>query len=212
MSSRWTQTQPDAGATYDERFEQLAAAGHDVHGEASFVMAFKPANVLDAGCGTGRVAIELYERGVDVVGVDIDRSMLERAVEKATNLEWYLADLTTLQLADEHNFIRTFDVVLAAGNVMIFLQPGTESRAVASMARHIAWGGRLIAGFQLSSGFYDLERYDRDCLNAGLILESRYSSWALNPFAHDSKYAVSVHHKPLPPAIVTGSATTETTE
>lgn len=64
------------GKRYQERFGALAAAGVDVDGEADFVMGLSPASVLDAGCGTGRVAIELAGRGVDVVAVDADPSMI----------------------------------------------------------------------------------------------------------------------------------------
>ena len=40
-----------------------------------------PTSVLDAGCGTGRAAIELAHCGMTVVGVDVDRSMLDRFAE-----------------------------------------------------------------------------------------------------------------------------------
>ncbi len=61
------------GEAYQAKFDGLAAQGVDVHGEASLVLSFAPASVLDAGCGTGRVAVELARHGVDVVGVDIER-------------------------------------------------------------------------------------------------------------------------------------------
>ena len=68
------------GDDYQRRFDALAARGVDVHGEAAFVMTLAPATVLDAGCGTGRVAIRARaRRGVDVVGVDVDPSMLATA-------------------------------------------------------------------------------------------------------------------------------------
>ena len=67
------------GDDYQRRFDDLAASGVDVHGEATFVRAFAPSSVLDAGCGTGRVAIELARHGVDVVGADLDASMLATA-------------------------------------------------------------------------------------------------------------------------------------
>ncbi|MEQ1788221.1 MAG: SAM-dependent methyltransferase, partial [Acidimicrobiales bacterium] len=51
------------GDDYQARFDRLAAAGDDVHGEATFVRAYAPRSVLDAGCGTGRVAIELARGG-----------------------------------------------------------------------------------------------------------------------------------------------------
>ena len=55
------------GAHYDRRFEELAARGVDLHGEADFVDSYGPASVLDAGCGTGRVAIELHAAGGPLV-------------------------------------------------------------------------------------------------------------------------------------------------
>ena len=74
---------------YDRRFEDLAASGMDMHGEAALVASYAPpASVLDAGCGTGRVAIELSRRGHAVVGVDVDEAMLEAARAKAPDLAW----------------------------------------------------------------------------------------------------------------------------
>ena len=69
------------GDEYQARFDALAASGVDVHGEVAFVPRSipSPASVLDAGCGTGRVAIELARRGIAVVGVDVDASMLATA-------------------------------------------------------------------------------------------------------------------------------------
>ena len=40
---------------------------------------WQPGGVLDAGCGTGRVAIELAGHGIEVVGVEVDASMLAGA-------------------------------------------------------------------------------------------------------------------------------------
>ncbi|HRI95650.1 MAG TPA: class I SAM-dependent methyltransferase [Nocardioides sp.] len=75
----------DYAAKYAQRFRALAARGDDVHGEASFVCGLvePPARVLDAGCGTGRVAIRLAELGYGVVGVDLDASMLIQARAEA---------------------------------------------------------------------------------------------------------------------------------
>ena len=47
---------PWDGDAYQRRFDELAATGKDVHGEVGFVMMLEPVTVLDAGCGTGRVA------------------------------------------------------------------------------------------------------------------------------------------------------------
>ena len=72
-----------SGDEYDEAYERKAAAGENVHGEADFVMRFSPQSVLDAGCGTGRVAAELARRGVAAVGVDSEPDMIAAARGKA---------------------------------------------------------------------------------------------------------------------------------
>src|SRR3954453_9020027 len=101
--NRWQEIARDTGGAdyarrYAERFRELAARGDDVHGEATFVtgLADPPARVLDAGCGTGRVAIRLAELGYEVLGVDLDASMLAMAREEAPHLDWRVGDLAVL--------------------------------------------------------------------------------------------------------------------
>ncbi len=185
-----TPAAPDAvawdGDDYQQRFDRLAAAGTDVHGEATFVRAYEPGSVLDAGCGTGRVAIELARHGIDVVGVDVDPSMLATARRHAPELPWVESDLAQLDLG------RTFDVVVMAGNVPLFTPPGTEAALVAGVARHVAPGGLLIAGFSLDRG-YGAEDYDTHTAAAGLTLAKRFATWDRTPWRAGMDYAVSVH-------------------
>jgi SAM-dependent methyltransferase len=174
------------GDAYQARIDDLAHAGHDVHGEASFVLALEPAAVLDAGCGTGRVAIELARRGVDVVGVDADASMIAAARRRAPELTWIHADLCGLDLG------RRFDVVVLAGNVPLFTPAGTQAELVASCARHLRPDGVLVAGFQLGPA-YPVDAYDAHGAAAGLTLVGRWSTWDATPWPGDGTYAVSVH-------------------
>jgi SAM-dependent methyltransferase len=173
------------GDDYQARFDRLAASGQDVHGEADLVASFAPATVLDAGCGTGRVAVELARRGIEVVGVDVDPSMLATARRQAPMLEWVEADLTTFDLD------RTFDVVVLAGNVPLFTPPGTQRDLVVHCAAHVAPGGRLVAGFSLDRG-YGIDQWDADAAAAGLALLERFATWDRRPF-EGGAYAVSVH-------------------
>ena len=53
--------------------------------------------VLDAGCGTGRVAIELGRQGIEVVGVEADPSMLAPHEARAA-LTWIQSDVGALDL------------------------------------------------------------------------------------------------------------------
>ena len=180
---------PLRGDEYDARFARLEAGGLYLHGEADLVAALAgppPATVLDAGCGTGRVAVELARRGYAVVGVDVEPLMLESARAKAPGLEWVLADLAADPLPGG-----PYDLVVAAGNVMIFLQLGTEAAAVANLAAALRPGGLLVAGFGVGRQL-TLERYDELCTRAGLELEERFASWERAPYG-GGDYAVSVH-------------------
>jgi 2-polyprenyl-3-methyl-5-hydroxy-6-metoxy-1,4-benzoquinol methylase len=174
------------GEDYQRRFDALAASGADVHGEADFVAALSPASVLDAGCGTGRVAIELARRGIDVVGVDADPSMIDTARRRAPTATWVQGDMTAVDVG------RRFEVVVMAGNVPLFTPPGTQAALVAGCARHLEPGGALVAGFQLD-GRYRLEDYDAHCARNGLALAERFATWDRRPFAAGGDYAVSVH-------------------
>ena len=194
MSSRWQDTDVPRGDAYDERWRQLAAAGQSVHGEAdlieSLLREMGGSRVLDAGCGTGRVAIELAARGFSVTGMDLDERMLSAARAKAPELRWILADLSE---ASAH-LDSEFDVVVLAGNVMIFVARGTEATVISQLASHLAPGGLFVAGFQLTTGRLTLDRYDRACAAAGLELVDRWATWDCEPF-DGGDYAVSLHRR-----------------
>ena len=166
----------------------MAASGQSIHGEAEFLLGYGPESVLDAGCGTGRVAIELERRGIDSVGVDLDRKMLEEARRKAPHVPWVEEDLQKLTLQ------RTFDVVVLAGNVMIFVEPGSENEVLRRMAEHLNTNGLLIAGFSLGPNTLSLEHYDALLEDLGLSAAGRWSTWQREPFVGET-YAVSAHRK-----------------
>ncbi|HWE65233.1 MAG TPA: class I SAM-dependent methyltransferase [Acidimicrobiales bacterium] len=179
------------GADYDRRFERLAAQGQDMHGEATLVDSYGRGSVLDAGCGTGRVAIELSRRGHAVVGVDQDPAMLAVARQKVPRLTWVEGDLADPALS----LGGPFDVVLLAGNVLIFVAPGTEGAVLSNLAGHLAEDGLLIAGYSLQAGGFTLARHDELAAAAGLALVDRWSTWDRQPFTPPGTYAVSVHRR-----------------
>jgi SAM-dependent methyltransferase len=171
---------------YDERWRRMAEAGENPHGEADLVAGLGPASVLDGGCGTGRVGIELARRGITVLGVDADPDMITAARAKAPEIDWLAVDLADLDRPER------FDVVVLAGNVVPYVRAGRRAGAVAACARHLAPGGRLVAGFQLQDGWPTLADYDGWCTAAGLVPEVRYATWDREPYA-GSAYAVSIH-------------------
>ncbi len=188
-TNRWLRERTTAGDAYDATYERRAAAGEDVHGEATFVMRFAPSAVLDAGCGTGRVGRQLARFDVEVVGVDIDAEMLGTARRRGPDVDWRLADLSTVDLG------RPFDAIVLAGNVMIFLEPGTEVAVLANMACHLSPGGVLIAGFQLQPDRLTLSRYDEMAAAADVVLAERWATWDCAPWVLGGAYAVTVHRR-----------------
>jgi SAM-dependent methyltransferase len=198
--TRWSDATGGAGGPdYAARFDALAAAGADVHGEATLCAALVPvgSRVLDAGCGTGRVAIRLAELGYDVTGTDVDRSMLAVARERGPALRWVEADLSSLDLLAGGDPV--YDLVVLAGNVVPLVAPGTESAAVARAAAHLRPGGLLVVGFGLdrahlppSAALVSLPEYDEWCAAAGLELVRRLATWDGQPY-DGGGYAVSIH-------------------
>jgi SAM-dependent methyltransferase len=192
MGTRWQQTSAPRGADYDARWSALAAQGRNPHGEADLVEGLLRETgglrVLDAGCGTGRVAIELALRGFSVVGVDLDAGMLASARAKAPDLEWIEADLADLGPGVDG----PFDLVVLAGNVMIYLAPGTEGHVLSGLAAHLGPGALLVSGFTLRPDRLSLDDYDALAAAAGVTPVARWSSWDREPFG-DGDYVVSVH-------------------
>jgi 2-polyprenyl-3-methyl-5-hydroxy-6-metoxy-1,4-benzoquinol methylase len=170
---------------YEERFSHAQA-----HGEADLIEALArdvdPArSVLDAGCGTGRVAAELHRRGLDVVGADLDDDMLAFARAKAPDVVWANVDLATMQL-DRH-----FGIVAMPGNVMLFCRDADRPAVVRSCVNHLEPGGLLIAGFSCGRSL-SVSAYDAVCSRCDLTLVERWATWERTPF-QGGDYAVSVH-------------------
>jgi SAM-dependent methyltransferase len=194
MPGPWQNSDVPRGSEYDRRFEDLAAAGMDMHGEADLVASYAPKSVLDAGCGTGRVAIELNRRGHAVVGVDLDDRMLEAARAKAPDLIWIHADLTDPGLDLDG---QTFDVVVMAGNVLIFVPPGSEEQVIENAARWLRPGGHLITGYSLEPDGFGPRHHDVLAARAGLVLQDRWSTWDKHPSTPGDQYAVAVHRREI---------------
>jgi SAM-dependent methyltransferase len=194
VGSRWQDTGAPRGDDYDKRWQRLAAAGQGVHGEADLIESLARdtggSRVLDAGCGTGRVAIELAARGLSVVGMDLDEDMLATARTKAPELQWIRADLADASV----HLTGEFDVVALAGNVMIFVDTGTEGRVLEQLSSVLAPAGLLVAGFSLQPAGLTLATYDRLAEAAGLRIAHRWATWDRQPY-DGGNYAVSVHRR-----------------
>jgi SAM-dependent methyltransferase len=121
------------------------------------------------------------------VGVDNDHDMIARARARSGAVEWIEADLAGVDLSG-----RSFDLILLAGNVLVFVVPGSEPRIIANLAPALAPGGALVAGNQTDRSA--LQAYDGWCAGAGLALAERWSTWEGDPY-DGGPYAVSIHRR-----------------
>ena len=103
-----------------------------------------PRDVLDLGCGTGRVAIRLGRRGHRVVALDVEPEFLDEVVRRATawrvDVETVIADARTFDLG------RRFDLVLAPMQlVQLFHGSGERIEMIRRVADHLRPGGLFAA-------------------------------------------------------------------
>lgn len=175
---------------YENRWDSMEAQGQNVHGEADYVMRYKPIAVLDAGCGMGRVGIELAKRGVSVTGVDLDAEMLGRAAKRDPDSHWIVANLAELALG------QVFDIVVMAGNVLPFVRPEEQAEVVAALCSHVAPDGALISGSSLWPKWPTVADYDRWCAVNGFAVTERYAAWTLEAYEDETAdYAVSTYRR-----------------
>ncbi|WP_347351684.1 class I SAM-dependent methyltransferase [Intrasporangium sp.] len=193
--SEWTKmvtTNPSHSTWFVKRFRDMAAAGHDLHGEARFVdaMVRRHALVLDAGCGSGRVGGYLAQAGHDVVGVDVDPVLVAAAEEDHPGPVWVVGDLAELDLS-ALGVRGRFDAIVAAGNVMPFLAASTRVEVLRRFRTHLAEQGRAAVGFGAGRG-YDFDAFLADVRTAGLEPELLLGGWDLRPFQPGSDFLVAV--------------------
>lgn len=198
--TRWvTDTGPGHSQWYIERFRRMAAEGVDLAGEARLLdaMLAPGSRVLDAGCGPGRVGAELFARGHEVVGVDVDPALIAAADVDHPGPHWVVDDLAELDLV-AHGEARPFDAAVVAGNVMAFVAAGTEAAVLARIAAHVRPDGFAVVGCGTDRG-YPLSAFDADLTVGGFTLEHRFATWDLRPWTPEAAFAVSVLRRSAAP-------------
>ena len=174
------ETTDQTRAAYDAVAESYAEMIPDTRYEASvdlamvrhFVesIAVRPAAVLDAGCGTGRMIRHLL--GIDselvIAGSDLSPSMLEVARSSHPDAELVVGDNADLPFDDER-----FDGVLAWYST-IHNPPHLLGAVFEEFRRVLRRGGMLLLGFQAGTGDRRIQR----------------------PYGHDVELSAYLHHTP----------------
>lgn len=103
--------------------------------------------VLELGVGTGRVAVEIAKRGIELVGVDRMPEMLARARERLARLPAGTKKHVTLRRGDLRNVRvgRRFPLVISPFNVFMHLYERRDvERALATVREHLEPRGRFV--------------------------------------------------------------------
>lgn len=108
----------------------------------------KVKRLLEPGCGSGRLVVEMASRGYDVTGLDLSQSMLDylerRLRRRKLNADLVCGDMTSM------NFRRKFDSAFCTFNTFRHLTKEADAiKHLRSVADNVRKGGLYILGFHL---------------------------------------------------------------
>ena len=109
--------------------------------------------VLEVGCGTGRIYLELLKEGIDAYGIDISGEMLVELKNKAKAMNLKpkvsIGDMRNFKLGE-----RFFLIIVPFRSFLYNLNTNDQLKTLKNFKKHLAPGGRIILSF-----FYpDIER------------------------------------------------------
>lgn len=115
----------------------------------------RPLEILDVGCGTGRVLAELAQAGHKGTGIDISEPMLEYAQTRHPELQILYGDMRTFDLG------KSFDIVICVGSTFTYNLSNADVHAsLANFRKHLQTRGLLILDILNASRFLSSEAFN----------------------------------------------------
>jgi trans-aconitate methyltransferase len=105
--------------------------------------------ILDLGCGTGHLTVQLAAVGVQVVGIDLSQEMIAEAVKAYPALHFEVGDARSLEA------VEAFDAVFS--NAALHWIKEAE-QVVCRIARALKPGGRFVAEFGGKGNIKEIRR------------------------------------------------------
>ena len=157
---------------------------------ATFAERVRGGEVLEVGCGSGRIADHLYRLGLDISGIDLSSNMIEVARREFPHLRFRVESMESLEAADRST------VGIVAWYSIIHTPPEKLPAVFAEMNRVLVPGGTLLLAFQSGDERVRLEQVYGHTVS--------YDAYRLDPdaIAHmvgeaDFDIDVRVHRAPV---------------
>jgi SAM-dependent methyltransferase len=138
MSAHTDRTRAESFGRLAEQYDRRRPGYPE--GLCADLLALRPGDVLDVGCGTGKASMPLSRAGVRVLGVEIDERMADVARSHGLAVE-----VAPFERWDAGG--RSFDLVLSA-QAWHWVDPAQGARAAAAVLRP---GGRVALVWNLGS-------------------------------------------------------------
>lgn len=147
-------------------------------------LSFLPSNprIIDLGCGDGRDTKYLQEKGGDVVGIDISKSMINLARKKHTRCTFLHSDMRDTVFPDDTfqgawastslSNIPKSELSSVEKEIYRILEQGSIFCFSFKVGEREGFEGTLVEGYQTYQSYYTLEELKSE-LNLFNVIESR---------------------------------------
>src|SRR5919198_176202 len=183
-------------ATYGERIADVYDARYGGRLDTDATVAFLAelaagGPVLELGIGTGRVALPLAERGVEIHGIDASEAMVVRLRAKpgGSDIPVTIGDFAEVGVEGQ------FSLVFVVFNTFFALLTQDDQVRQRITAQHVVIGGDGIRLYPVRLRYAWPSELDLMARLAGLRLRERWGGWRREPFSASSTQHVSVYER-----------------
>ncbi|WP_210128623.1 MULTISPECIES: class I SAM-dependent methyltransferase [unclassified Staphylococcus] len=160
---------------YEERYKKIYSIGADLwetgKPNESLLMVFRrypnlfKGKVIDLGCGEGRDTIFLHKQNIDVQGIDISHSAIEKAKVKIGNFNDEQSIFSTGNVLYLNKYEdETFDLAMNMGCLHMIHKNSDRLCHLKNVARVLKKGGYFLVDHcksEWGNGFHTIEDYDQ---------------------------------------------------